>query len=64
MKQLQYLLIVIILGVLIGFITSLYFNLPIVIKSYSTGECVDVLSGNKDYNCNNLPKRYVNEWAK
>ena len=52
---------------ILAVITSLtlwfYIRIPIVVKSYSTGECLAVLSDSKEFGCDNMPNRYVLEWA-
>lgn len=49
---------------IVSFILGLYLKLPVVIKSYSTGECLAVLSDSKEFGCDNMPKKYILEWAK
>lgn len=52
------------LAVITSITLGLYLKIPIVVKSYSTGECLAVLSDSKEFGCDNMPNRYVLEWAK
>ena len=38
-------------------------RLPVVHRSWSTQECVEVFSKNPAYDCRNLPPKYSNVWV-
>lgn len=47
----------------VGLIAIVFTNTPIVKISYSTKQCVEVISRNPAYNCKNLPKKYARAWV-
>lgn len=60
--------VVVIVSVLISllFILGDAMNIPDVMVSYSTGECVEVLNYKEDdkYSCIDMPSKYNHMWVK
>lgn len=51
---------VFIIGVFAGWSSSVY---PVVQFSWSTGECIEVI-GTAEFDCINMPEKYIHEWVK
>lgn len=50
-----------VVGFVFGYMTLQAFDVPVVYKSHSTGQCVQVFGAGS---CDDLPKRYDLVWVK
>lgn len=64
MESIKIISAMLILAVITSLTLWFYIRMPIVVKSYSSGECIEVLSYNKGFSCDDMPKKYILEWAK
>lgn len=56
-------LVVLLGGTVVWGLVWLWASTPVVYESYSTGECVRVLSPDPEDSCERLPDRYEHVWV-
>jgi len=67
LRILNYVYVAILIAFVVGgawLIANVWASYPIVSVSQTTGECVRVIGGDKQYGCDSMPDRYMHVWVK